>query len=183
MPATLRRLARYTIFNVSKLTPAGAGGVLSFMSSNASTTRSATTKFRYHFRLAGTIYQGASVWWPGTSSNLHMSARASVLPIPFAELPTFSGSRMRAPPRSALLGYGERIEDGGPSRQQFFKLVDLVFKSLCRTLDESSFGWPPCEAHLRSATRPFKIPIFPGRTPRGGTRQRKSWAIRSCRGA
>jgi hypothetical protein len=50
---------RYTIFNVSKLIPAGAGGVLSFMSCKALTTRSATTRFLYHFRLAGTMYQGA----------------------------------------------------------------------------------------------------------------------------
>jgi hypothetical protein len=57
-PKCVRRRTRYAIFNVSKLTPAGGGGVFSFMSSKALTTRSATTRLRYHFRLAGTIYQG-----------------------------------------------------------------------------------------------------------------------------
>ncbi len=73
-PQRLRRLTRYTIFNVSKLTPAGAGGVFSFISSNAATTRSATTRFRYHFRLAGTMYQGACsvLVAESTSSNTSM---------------------------------------------------------------------------------------------------------------
>src|SRR5438445_2785608 len=73
-PQLLQRLTRYTIFNVSKLTPAGAGGVFNFMSSNASTTRSAITRFRYHFRLAGTIYQGAysMLVAESTSSNAAM---------------------------------------------------------------------------------------------------------------
>lgn len=73
-PKLLRRVTRYTIFNVSKLTPAGAAGVFSFMSSNASTTRSATTRFRYHFRLAGTMYQGACsvLVAESTSSNTAM---------------------------------------------------------------------------------------------------------------
>src|SRR5262249_32455668 len=49
----------HTIFSLSKSTPSGSGGVLSFISSKTFTTRSATTRFRYHLWFAGTMYQGA----------------------------------------------------------------------------------------------------------------------------
>lgn len=58
-PSPAALAARYTILSFVKSTPSGAGGVLSFMSSNTFRMRSATTRLRYHFRLAGTIYQGA----------------------------------------------------------------------------------------------------------------------------
>lgn len=58
-PSPAASVVYYTILSFVKSTPSGAGGVLSFMSSNTFTMRSATTRLRYHFRLAGTIYQGA----------------------------------------------------------------------------------------------------------------------------
>src|SRR5436190_10031145 len=48
-----------TILIFLKLMPGGEGGYLSFIFSRVSTTRDATTKFRYHFLLAGIAYQGA----------------------------------------------------------------------------------------------------------------------------
>src|SRR6478672_3086726 len=59
VPRHWPQLRIYTIRSLEKSTPSGGGGVLSFMPSSASTTRSAMTRFRYHFRFAGTIYQGA----------------------------------------------------------------------------------------------------------------------------
>src|SRR5437867_13225644 len=53
------RLALQVIFSLSKSTSFGAGGHLSFMSSNIITTVSATTRSRYHFRFPLTMYQGA----------------------------------------------------------------------------------------------------------------------------
>src|SRR5215467_11118753 len=49
----------HTIFSLSKLTPSGSWGVLSFISSKTFTTRSATTRFRYLLWFAGMMYQGA----------------------------------------------------------------------------------------------------------------------------